>query len=171
MDDPADVAGLVAAEHQRRCGARGIGEQGLDRRQGRDEPRAVVARPAASAMAATASFDCCSSGAWAARPSSVRSIRLRRPSLGHGRAGDQPGLLQPLQGAAEIARIEAEIAGKIGRRQAVAMGQLIEQARLGERETALQQVLIEHTDAARIEPVEAADGINGFGRDRVHKLP
>ena len=73
-------------------------------------------------------------------------------------AFDQAAFLEPLQKAAEIAGVQAEIADERARGRILPMGELVEDAGLGQREGALEQPLLEHADAPGIEAVEAPDG-------------
>ena len=51
--------------------------------------------------------------------------------------GDQTARREAAQDAAEVAGIEAELAADLARGRLVALGELVEHARLGERERAL----------------------------------
>src|SRR6185312_12617099 len=62
------------------------------------------------------------------------------------------------------AGVEVELAAEVGGAHGVAVGELVEHADRGEREVALEMRLIENVDAARIESIEPADGVDGVGR-------
>ena len=63
--------------------------------------------------------------------------------------------MEAAQDAAEIAGIEAEIAADVGRGRAVALPDLIEHARLGQRERAVEPAVLQHAEVLGVEAVEA----------------
>ena len=79
------------------------------------------------------------------------------PAIGPRRAGKQTVAFEALQNAAEIAGIEIQFAAKIGGCSAGALGKLVENARLGQREAAVQQAFPQRADDARVEAAEPAD--------------
>ena len=83
-------------------------------------------------------------------------------------AADQLLLLQRAQQAAEIPGVEVEIARELDGGRAVAVGELPEEARFGQREAGVGELLVEDADAARIEAVEAAKGGGARGADGFH---
>ena len=104
-----------------------------------------------------------SSGAKARRPAGgdaklrVAGIVRRRRAL------DQAALLEAAQQAAQVAGIEAEVARQLGRGGVLAVRELPQQARFGQRERGRQQAFLQHADAPRVEAVEAADRVDrGF---------
>src|SRR5207249_7214873 len=113
------------------------------------------------------------------RPDVAVAARLERrerraPALGQGeealpRIGgrgflpDQLELLEAAQDPAEIAGIEPELARDFGRGRARARFELVKNARLGERERAVEPGRLQHADALGIETVEAAHGCDTFG--------
>src|SRR5690606_7632916 len=74
------------------------------------------------------------------------------------------------QDAAEIAGIEAEVAAQLGCGRPLALRQLVHHPRLGERERALRQPLLQDADLPGVETVEAPYGshraIESFGHER-----
>src|SRR5262245_2421880 len=71
---------------------------------------------------------------------------------------DQAALLEALEDAAQIARVEAELAAQPRCRGPVLVRQLIEHAHLAQREGALEVALFEQADLPRVEAVEAPHG-------------
>src|SRR6185503_1400772 len=59
---------------------------------------------------------------------------------------------------AQVARVEAEVPAEVGGRRLPALGQLVEDADLGEGEGAPEEALLQDADLAGVEPVEPADG-------------
>ena len=95
------------------------------------------------------------SGAKVVRPCSVScssDARALRP-----RFDDQPLLLEAGNHAADVARIEAEFPAQVGAGDRGSVRQFVEDAHLGQGEPAVEQVFLEHTDAARVEAIEATD--------------
>jgi hypothetical protein len=76
--------------------------------------------------------------------------------VGRGLPADQAELVKAPQHAAEIAGVEAEVAHDVGRGRAFALPDLVEHARLGERERAFEPVLAQHAEVLRVEPIETA---------------
>src|SRR4029078_3390462 len=79
--------------------------------------------------------------------------------------------LEGAQQSAEVARIEVERARNVTRGQAVALADLVEHARLGEREWAAEVAFAQHADLARVEAVKASRGGDTgieFGGGRRH---
>ena len=74
------------------------------------------------------------------------------------RARKQPIALEALQDAAEIAGIELQFAAKFGGGDVGALGEFVEHARLGQREAAVQQALLQGADDARVEAAEPPNG-------------
>ena len=98
-------------------------------------------------------------------PSAVSAIRLWRASCRRRLAHDQPGVREAAQDAAEIAGVEPELLAELGRRDRVALRELVEHARLGQREPAVEQSFLQHADPPRVEAVETADPVDRFRRD------
>src|SRR5262249_4862831 len=74
------------------------------------------------------------------------------------RSSDQTAALEAPENAAEISRIEAEIAGEVAGRRRLAGRQLVEHPHLRQREGAGGQMVTQHADAPGIEAVERPDG-------------
>ena len=75
-----------------------------------------------------------------------RQTEAELPAVGGKRfAGDQPALLEALHDPAEIAGIEPEFAADLFRRKLVAMRELVQHPRLGQRIRALGDVLVQHS--------------------------
>jgi hypothetical protein len=71
---------------------------------------------------------------------------------------EEAALLEVTQDPAEIARVQPEIAAKLGGRGPLAVRQLVEHAHLAEGEGALEVPLLEQADLPRVEAVEAPHG-------------
>ena len=56
---------------------------------------------------------------------------------------------------AEIAGVEAEVAADFGRRRVAALADLVEHARFGQRERAVEPAVAQHAEMLRVEAVEA----------------
>ena len=84
--------------------------------------------------------------------------------MGRRLAHDQAARLEAAQDAAEIAGVEPEILGDLRRGRLVAMHDLVEHARLAERELALVDALMQQPDALRVETVEAPHGGDAVGK-------
>src|SRR4029077_4138546 len=75
-------------------------------------------------------------------------------------SGHQPGRGETGQDAAEVARVEVEVAANLGYRNVVAMSQLKEHSGLGETECRSGEVGSQQTQHTRVEPVESADVVD-----------
>ncbi len=62
--------------------------------------------------------------------------------------------------AAEVARVEVQLAGQLGSGGVCAVRQLVEHSHFGERVGALEIAVLQHADAAGIQAIEAANGVN-----------
>ena len=100
-------------------------------------------------------------GANALRPRAVIESKACRPSSSMSRAGYRPTYLESLEDAAEIAGIETEFSGDIGRGRLVAPADFVEDARFGEREHAAAIAFLQNADTPRVEAVELADREDG----------
>src|SRR5262245_23493953 len=73
------------------------------------------------------------------------------------RLEDEPALAEAAQDAAEIALIKAEVGGNLGRRRLLPVRELVEHASFRQRIRAVEEVLLQHADAPRVDAVEPAD--------------
>ena len=170
LDDPADVAGARRPQQPGEASRDAVAEQRLDLGHG------ARAGSAARLSASGASRRCDvgralrSSGAKARLPgggeAEVEMARVVARALG----ADQLGVLQRAQQPAQVAGIEIEVARQLGGRCVrLAMRELPEQARLGQREARAGQALVQDADAPRVEAVEAADGVGARWRSHGHR--
>ena len=157
----------MATENDRRRRARRVGEERFDGGHGGQKPRAIVHAERRQH-----------------RRHRIPRLTLERPEgLPPGRgerdrgaatvarrrfAAHQPGGLEAAQHAAQIARIEAEIARKVGRGRALAVDEFVEKPGFRQRKPATGQMLVEYADPPRVEAVESPDGVDGRGRDGLH---
>lgn len=166
-DDPAEVAGLVRTEKVRGRGSgrvsiggavaqdAGNGFHGGDETalgrvaQGLEECGDVVGGAAVE--------DCVASSA-VGRQADAGTAGV----VGRALSGDEPAPAEVGQDAAQVSGVEVELAGEVGGAHGVAVGELVEDADGGEGKVAGEVRLIENVDAARIESIEAADGIDGI---------
>ena len=95
------------------------------------------------------------SGANALRPFAVIEMTLWRPSFAARTFFEQPLLAEAAQDAAQIPVVEIEVGGELARGHVLAMRQLVEHARLGEREARVHQALLQQAELARVEAREA----------------
>jgi len=84
-------------------------------------------------------------------------IDVRRLAL------DDAAFQETLEEAAEVAGIDPEILGEIGRGRRLAMRQLVDDPRLGQRELAAVIALVQHADLARVEPRKAPHCLDAQG--------
>src|SRR5271167_1273167 len=66
---------------------------------------------------------------------------------------DQPALVKSAQDAAEVTGVEAKIAGDVARRRAVALVDLVQHARFGQRERAVEPAMLQHAEMPGVEAV------------------
>src|SRR5260370_6148388 len=76
---------------------------------------------------------------------------------------EQAAALEAAQNAAEIAGVEAQLAHQAGGGAGLALGQLVDHARLGEREGAVEIAAGQQADLAGVKAVEPADGSSALG--------
>src|SRR5438105_6794791 len=77
--------------------------------------------------------------------------------VGRGaRSRDETALLEAAQHAAQVARVEPQVAAQLGGRRLLAMRQLVQHAHLGQRERAVVRAAAQQADLPRVESVEAA---------------
>src|SRR6185437_4413884 len=77
-------------------------------------------------------------------------------------AGDELAAAEVAENAAQVAGVEVEIAGEVRGAGGIAVGELVQDANLGEGEVAFEMGFVEDVDAPGIEAVEPADGIDGW---------
>jgi hypothetical protein len=162
---PAHVADPVRAQHDRRRG-RARRKRPLDRAHGldqlllarlrhrfqqrRDQPmRAAVERPKRGTAFG------------AERHEELPAV------LGRGLAGDQAGLGERAEDAAQIAVVEPERAGDRARRRVRGLCKFVQHARLGQGEASVDETVPQQADLAGVEAVELAhrgDAGRKFGR-------
>ncbi len=90
--------------------------------------------------------------------------------LARAGAADQPGVLERAQQAAQVPRVEVEVARSSAAVVPAALRELPEQARLGQREARRRQLLVQDADPPGVEAVEAADRFGARGEGRIHAL-
>ena len=79
-----------------------------------------------------------------------------RPSTSSGALALHQALtLQALQQPAEVAEVDVEVGAELARRTFATLADLVEHARLRQRERQAEVARLQHADAARIEAVEA----------------
>jgi hypothetical protein len=78
--------------------------------------------------------------------------------VGGGFPRHQSPLAEAAQHAAEIARIQPEIAHQIAGGHAIAIGQFVKHAGFGQREGRIEPAVFQHADLLGVEAVEAAHG-------------
>jgi hypothetical protein len=66
------------------------------------------------------------------------------------------------QDATQIAGVQVERAGQLGGGGALAVGQLVQHADLGERERTAQIAVLQDANAAGIQAIEAPDGVDAL---------
>ncbi len=87
--------------------------------------------------------------------------QLNLPAVaGSGLRAIRPLLVEVLHDAAEIAGVEPERDADLLGRLLATMGQLVEHARLAQRERALQELLVEHAELPGVEAVEGANRLD-----------
>ena len=74
--------------------------------------------------------------------------------------------LEAAEDAADIAGVEAQLRLQLRRQRRLAIGDLVEQPRLGERQVAVHIMRIERAGEAGVEAVEGADGGDRIGHGR-----
>ena len=94
------------------------------------------------------------------RPLAVSDSRTRRASSFARLALHQALAPQALQQAAEVAEVEVEVGAELARGARAALADLVEHARLRQRERAAEVARLQRADAAGVEAVEAAHRID-----------
>ena len=92
------------------------------------------------------------------------SILLGRP------ARDQALVLEGLQDAAEIARVEPECLAELRCDDPVPVRDFVDNAPLGQGEGAVEKPFVQYADPPRVEPREAPDGVDWLGGN-LHSIP
>jgi hypothetical protein len=98
-------------------------------------------------------------------------MRLTRVGV-RGRPRDEPAALEALQDAAQIPAVEFQDLRHVGggrldraRRSGIAVvPDLKEHAPFGQRKRALEQLLLQHANLARVEAIEAANRVDVLGK-------
>src|SRR5215207_8272816 len=135
VDDPAHVAGLVAAQHDLRLRLGLRVKKRLDRLHCADEPglgwglESAEQRADLLGGAAVDRLESLPAGG-RERDQALTCVGFRRP------APDEPLALEPRKHAAEIAGIEPQLFAKLARRDALPLGDLIDDAPFRQRERA-----------------------------------
>jgi hypothetical protein len=161
-DHPADVAALRRPQQPGRSrGAVLAAEQLLDRPHRRQQLGPIGLAEGGEQAGDAVLAVLVERGEGALAGGSEAQVQVPGIVLG-AHAPDQLAFLQAAQQPAEVARVEVEVAGKLGRGGPVAVREFPEQARFGQAEAGLGQPFLKHADAARVEAVEAAD--RGSGR-------
>ena len=78
--------------------------------------------------------------------------------VGRALASDQAVAVQPGEQAAEEAGVDVDLAAQVGDLGHLALTELVEHARLGQRVGRAQQAVAQDADARGVEAVEGADG-------------
>ena len=98
------------------------------------------------------------------RPGELQQVA---PAVGvRGPLRHEPALAELPEDAAQVARVQAEVAAELHRRGSLPMGELEEDAGLGEGEGALEEPLVEQADLAGEEAVELPHGVYPRARAR-----
>ena len=162
LDDPAVVAGLGRAEHER-GGAGHVLEDLAHRRHRVEEPAAVgVAEPVEEGadLRGGARVEGLVGDA-----AGVRELEALAPAVvGRALAGDEALLLDPREQTAQVAAVEVEDAPQVGGVDASAAAELEQHARLGERVRRREEPVAQRADAGGVEAVEGAHGLDLVGR-------
>ena len=87
--------------------------------------------------------------------------------VGRALAGDEAVALQPGEQAAEEAGVDVHLAAQVGDLGDLALAELVEHARLGQRVGRAQQSVAQDADAGGVEAVEGADGGDAVSRRRL----
>ena len=158
--DPTDVARPMLA--QQPGGRLGCAEQGLDALHRGDQRPLRGIRKAGQQGANLLARSCIERG-----EGGMARLGQGQPDLapvGRGwLARKQAVALEALEDAAEIAEIEPQFPPKFRGREVVALGEFVEHARLGQREAAGQQALLQDADDARVAAGEPPDGGDAVG--------
>jgi hypothetical protein len=159
MRDPAHVTGPVPAKGEGRIIPLGWGEQSLDLTHGAKESPSLALREPGQKLR-----DLLARGSVQRRergPAGLGQIEKRPTTiLGRRRTAQETRRLEPLQDAAQVARIHAEIPDQVAGAHFRPRRQFIEHARFGERESAVEKALVQEVDLARVEAGKGPDLCN-----------
>ena len=156
LDDPAEVAGAGASQDEA-GGRRAVGEDLVDGGHRGDEALLVVLGQRiedGADLVGGAAVEL-GEGRGALRG---EADALPAGVVGRALAGDQAVALQPGEQAAEEAGVDVHLAAQVGDLGHVALTELVEHARLGQRVGRAQQAVAQDADARGVEAVEGADG-------------
>jgi hypothetical protein len=157
VDDPAHVAGPMRPERVEGLGLVRLAQQGFDYRHGLDEATLIPVGEAGDEPAHHFPRGPVEGLEGGAPRSGERQMALARIFIGANTLHEARSL-ETLQDAAQIAGIEPEVAPDFSRRRAGPVGQLVEDAGFREREGAVQEALLQHTEAAGVETREPPHG-------------
>src|SRR5207245_1772044 len=104
--------------------------------------------------------------------------QLLAPVAVRSGAVEHAGAREAGQDATEVAGVQVERAGELGGGGGLAVRQLVQHAHLGERERTAQVAVLQDANAAGVQTVEAADGVDvllelaraGCSLDRLARL-
>jgi len=166
MKSAAMRATSASKPHRPRARLSGIAEQLLDARHRRQQLLLLRLGQRAEQdahIALRARVDRCECPLARGREAEVLVPRV----VGRAGALNQAAFLETAQQAAQVAGVEIEFAREFGGGKPIAVGQLPQQPRFGERELRRQQAFVQRADVARVETIEAADRFDaGGGRGR-----
>src|SRR5690349_16331744 len=108
-----------------------------------DERRDLVVRPRVECR------ECLATGSREAEVC-LTTVTLRT------RLFDERPLLEAPENSAQVAGVDCQFAGELGRGDVIAMGQLVHDAHFSERERAIDVALAQDPDVLRIKAIEAA---------------
>ena len=158
LDHPAHVAGARLAQHGGAGRRLRRGQQAVRGAQRGHQLRALVGRERGQQIGdllARALLQRLKH-----RPAGGRQRQLLAARVIGVRRGADPALLRELaQHAAEVARVQRQIACQIGRRARPLVRQLIQDAHLGQRQRAAQ-VRLQHADALGVRAVEGTQQLD-----------
>ena len=156
LDDPAEVAGARAPQDEA-GGRRGLREHVADGVHRRDEALLVVLGQRIEDGADLVGRSAVELGEGGGALLGEADA-LAAGVVGRALAGDQAVALQPGEQAAEEAGVDVHLAAQVGDLGDLALAELVEHARLGQRVRRAQQAVAQDADARGVEAVEGADG-------------
>jgi two-component system cell cycle response regulator len=156
LDDPAEVAGTRRAQDD--CARRGRTVEHLPHDvHGADEAPLLVVGEDVEDGADLVGRPAVELGE-GGRPLLGEADPLAAGVVGRALAGDQAVALQSREQAAEKAGVDVHLAAQVGDLGDLALAELVEHARLGQRVGRAQQAVAQDADARGVEAVEGADG-------------